>query len=109
MNRALPISTSQFVEEVCKVFDELKETFKAKNEQYGTCDPLANFRTGALLHRGNDSYDDMYEEAKDYQRKHIAHVENWGIEGPKVNESLTDIAVYAVIMRVMQQHWQNEK
>lgn len=50
-----------------------------------------------------------YEEAKDYQRKHIAHVENWGIEGPKVNESLTDIAVYAVIMRVMQQHWQNEK
>lgn len=49
MNRALPISTSQFVEEVCKVFDELKETFKAKNEQYGTCDPLANFRTGALL------------------------------------------------------------
>lgn len=92
---------SDFVDAVCNIFDELKETFRKKNEQYATTDPLANFRTGALLNEGIDTWGAMYEEAKNYQRKHIAHVQNNKINGPKVGESLTDIAVYAVLMKYM--------
>lgn len=43
----------------------------------------------------------MFDEAKNYQRKHVAHVQNCNISGPKVDESLKDIAVYAVIMLYM--------
>lgn len=92
---------TDFVDAVCNIFDELKETFRKKNEQYATVDPLANFRTGALLNEGVDTWGAMYEEAKNYQRKHIAHVQNNKINGPKVDESLTDIAVYAVLMKYM--------
>lgn len=94
-------SDNDFVNFVVKEFDELAELFKQKNEQYGGRDPLANFRTGALMNRGFDTYQAMYEEAKNYQRKHVAHVQNCNISGPKVDESLKDIAVYAVIMLYM--------
>ena len=38
---------------------------------------------------------------KNYQRKHVAHVQNCNISGPKVDGSLMDIAVYSVIMLYM--------
>lgn len=90
-----------FVEFVTNEFKKLAELFEQKNEQYGVGDPLANFRTGALMSAGNETYAAMYEEAKNYCRKHIAHVQNCSIDGRKVDESLRDIAVYAVIMLYM--------
>ena len=91
----------EYVDFVTKQFDEIKELFVKKNAQYGTGDPLANFRTAALLHSGDGSYEAMYEEAKNFMRKHIAHIENNGIGGRKVAESLGDIMVYCNIMMYM--------
>ena len=73
-----------FVEFICQQLDELKDQLRAKHEQYSTGDALANFRRGALLNVGDDSYPAMYEEAKAYARKHIAHVYAHDINGVKV-------------------------
>lgn len=103
-------SIKGFTEFVCNTFDELKTLFLTKNEQYGDIDPLANFRTGALMEFGESEYASMYEEAKAYARKHIAHVQNNNIEGSKIEESLRDIAVYAVIMLYMhQKHFEDSE
>lgn len=72
---------TEFVEYVCKMLDDAKALFIVKNKQYSVGDdPLANFRAGALLRAGNDSYAEMYEEAKNYRRKHIVHIERNGIK-----------------------------
>ena len=47
----------RFCSLVTQKFDEMKELFIKKNEQYGTGDPLANFRTAALMHSGEASYE----------------------------------------------------
>ena len=98
-----------YVEFITKKFDEMKELFLAKNEQYGTGDPLANFRTAALMNSGEDSYEAMYEQAKAFCRKHIAHIENHGIDGVKVAESLGDNVVYNLIMMYMIEAWKAEQ
>ena len=90
-------------------FDELNALFKKKHEQYSTGDALANFRRGALLSVGDDSYPAMYEEAKAYARKHIAHVYAHDINGVKVDESLKDIALYSLIELYMVKQWEAEK
>ena len=90
-----------FVEYVLGRFYELADLFKAKNKQYATQDPLANFRTSALMNQHNDSYAAMYKEARNACSKHIAHVVNNDIDGNKVDESLKDIAVYMMIMLFM--------
>lgn len=97
----------EFIKFVCSTFDELKELFVKKNTQYGggsSYEPLQNFALGAAMHRGSclsldhrDRYRHMYEEAKGYERKHIAHVMGNDITAAKVDESLKDIAVYSVI------------
>lgn len=95
----------EFIEFVCGTFDELKELFLKKNTQYGggsSYDPLQNFELGAAMHKGTfldygDRYRHMYEEAKAYERKHVAHVMGNDITAAKVEESLKDIAVYSVI------------
>lgn len=97
-----------FVDFVVKEFGELAELFQQKNEQYGGRDPLANFRTGALMEKGFDTWPAMYDEAKSYQRKHVAHVQNCNISGPKVDESLKDIAVYSVIMLYMHRKYKEQ-
>lgn len=94
-------TNEEFTEFVTKTFDELKELFLKKNEQYAGLDPLANFSTGAKLIYGDDGYPAMFQEAMSYQRKHIAHMTNNGIGGEKVDESLRDIAVYSVILLYM--------
>lgn len=92
-------SGCDFVDFVCKKFDEVKGLFLQKNRQYSTAtDPMANFRTGALLRYHSDEPEFMYEAAKDYLGKHIAQVYNNGALGDKVDESLLDIANYAIIM-----------
>lgn len=98
-----------FVEFICQQLDELKEQLRAKHEQYSTGDALANFRRGALLNVGDDSYPAMYEEAKAYARKHIAHVYAHDINGAKVDESLKDIALYSLIELYMVKQWEAEK
>ena len=93
------MENNEFVNFVCGKFDEVKELFLQKNKQYATAgDPLANFRTGALLRYHNNTPGNMYEAAKDYLGKHIAQVYNNGALGEKVDESLLDIANYAIIM-----------
>lgn len=92
-----------FKDFVLNKFDELKTKFKLKNEQYqgSNADQLANFRIGARLKYGDASYAHMYECSKDYVRKHIAYIESHDIMGKTVQDSLTDIATYAVIMLYM--------
>lgn len=99
-----------FVSYVCGRFDEAKALFLKKNEQYATGkDPMANFRTGALLKYGNAAYASMYEVAKDYMNKHVAQVYNNGVCGDKVDESLLDIANYALIMLYLHHEVQGNK
>lgn len=94
--------SDEFISFVCNKLDELKELFKRKNQQYSVgADPLANFRAGALLRAGNDSYAEMYEEAKNYRRKHVVHIERNGIAANKGDESLDDTIVYSAIMAYM--------
>lgn len=89
----------KFIDFVCGKFDELKDLFLSKNLQYRTSsDPLANFRTGARLRAGKSTFAEMYEEAKNYRRKHVVHIERHGIDAEKGIESLMDTAVYSVIM-----------
>lgn len=95
------IQTHDFVEYMCREFDRMKELFKVKNDQYGCGDPLANFRTSARMNAGTDTLATMFREAWGFASKHVAHVANAGIHGHKVDESLGDIAVYAIIMKYM--------
>ena len=67
-------SGSDFVESVVNEFKKAIELFTQKNAQYGEEDPLANFRNGALLEVGFDTWAAMYNEARAYSRKHIVHV-----------------------------------
>ena len=53
-------------------------------------------------------YPAMYEEAKAYARKHIAHVYAHDIDGVKVDESLKDIALYSLIELYMIKAWEQE-
>lgn len=73
------------------------------------CGELANFRIGALLKHGKAGYSDMYDCAKDYVRKHIAYIESHGIYSDAVEESLGDIAIYAVIMMYMKACYEQER
>ena len=100
----------EFVGFVCKTLNELKEQFLAKQQQYKTCnDPLSNFRKGSALKSGHADMPAMYECAKDYALKHVAHVYGHDISGDKVDESLKDIAIYSVIELYMLKKHQETK
>lgn len=96
---------------VTKQFVRLINKFRKKHAQYqGTnMDELANFRAGACLKYGKADMGCMYETAKDYVRKHIAYIETHGIDGKTVEDSLEDIAVYAMIMLYMRYRLENSK
>lgn len=92
---------------------EAIELMTQKNAQYGDAgdgshDNLANFRAGANLKYGNSSYVEMFEESKNYCRKHIAHVygPNQGIDTDKLKESLGDIIIYSLIQMYMIDQYQ---
>ena len=87
---------------------EMIELMENKNAQYGdgqngAHDNLANFRAGANLKYGYSDYPSMFEESKNFCRKHIAHVygPNQGINVEKLKESLGDIIVYSFIQMYM--------
>lgn len=89
---------AEFVGFVLDTFEDLKMQFLEKNTQYKTAaDPLANFRRGALLGMGACGYNEMYRTALGYENKHLVHVFNQSVYGPKVDESLRDIAIYSII------------
>lgn len=81
---------------------ELMELMRAKHQQYEDPlinDGLANFRAGANLNYGSSTCGYMFEESKNYCRKHIAHVygPNQDINTEKIMESLGDIVIYSLI------------
>ena len=91
-----------FQELIQEEIQHISELFQVKNDQYKTNDdPLANFTAGAALRYGNTDMSAKFEALKDYVGKHIAHVYNNDLDGPKVSESLQDIIVYFIIARVM--------
>ena len=106
------MDNNDFVDFIYNKFEELKVLFINKHKQYGTYNPLANFYTAAMMNNADTGgvapenkialIAKMYEEAKNFQRKHIAHIQNNRIYGAKVAESLQDIAVYSVIMLYME-------
>lgn len=98
-----------FAKFMAKKFKELEWKFATKNQQYScTDDNLANFSTGARLKYGKAGMSEMYETLKDYCRKHIAYVETHGIDGKTLQDSLEDIAVYAVIALYMRACYEDE-
>lgn len=100
--------SDNMIDFVCKQLDELKQQLREKHQQYSTEDALANFRVGAMLSGKQADYPAMYEEAKAYARKHIAHVYAHDIDGVKVDESLKDIALYSLIELYMVKAWEQE-
>ena len=104
------LTRAEFNAMMVQEIDRIREIFTSKNDQYSKDgDPLSNFTLGALLKYHTDSMDAKYEVAKDYVNKHIAHVYGNSIEGKKVGESLTDIAVYMLIMEVMRKLNERDK
>lgn len=92
---------------------EIVEMMGQKNAQYGNAgdgshDNLANFRAGANLKYGCADYRTMFEENKNYCRKHIAHVygPKQDIDTDKLKESLGDIVVYSLIQMYMIDQYQ---
>lgn len=93
---------TSLAEQVSDLCDETKSLFAKKNKQYGhKDDEYANFRAGANLHYGRCELPEMFEELKNYCRKHVAFVDGADIREPKVEESLRDIIVYSMIAITM--------
>lgn len=101
----------EFREAVPQQFIELAEHFKKKNNQYTGkhADTMANFRIGAMMKYGKADIASMYEIGKDYCRKHIAYLESHDINGKTVEDSLKDIATYAMILLYMHKRNKEQK
>lgn len=84
------------IEEMAKLFLEKNTVQYTDNGQQNA---LANFYKGALMRFGVATEREMFEVTHDWARKHLAFLENANINTPKIDESLMDIAVYALIMR----------
>lgn len=92
----------EFEQAINNKLTEIYRLFSAKNDQYATNDPLANFTRGAMLIGvGVVNPATQFEALKCYVLKHIAHVYNNRLNGEKVDESIMDIAVYFIIASVM--------
>lgn len=101
-NELINLSREELNTAVIEKLDNIKRLFSNKNDQYATKeDCLSNFTLGAKLlgHEGN--YTGRYEALKAYVAKHIAQVYDNKLTGPKVDESLQDIATYSIIALVM--------
>lgn len=93
---------SDYIPFIEKTLREAAELFKSKNQQYGEfSNPLKNFILGARMHGASDSLPDLYEEAKSYQRKHLALIQGGDINTIKVDESLKDNIIYSAILLYM--------
>lgn len=96
MNNDFYACMSVQIEEMAKLFEEKNKIQYTDN---GKQNPLANFEKGALLKFGIATEKEMFEMAHDWARKHLAFLENATVGTPKIDESLMDIAIYALIMR----------
>lgn len=95
----------EFTKEVAEIFIKARELFLKKNIQYSSdTNPLANFVNYAALRYSSDEYTGMFEAAKDFMGKHIANVYGHRAGEPKhkLDESLSDIMVYAAIMMYLE-------
>lgn len=93
--------SEKFTIGIANELDRVSNLFNEKYKQYSThADPLANFRTGALLEYNEAGYDMMYKVAKGYLNKHIAFIYGHEIVD-KTEESLRDMVVYGLIMLYM--------
>ena len=96
------ITNEEFIKRIENKLNEIERLFQLKNSQYSVdSDPLQAFRSGALLLYGNDTCTDQYEALKAYVAKHIAHIYNNKLDGPKVNESIKDVVTYFLIADVL--------
>lgn len=87
---------------VCRLMDEKKALFQKKAAQYGIGDELANFRDGAAaMQLDPESLDACFQALKGYCNKHVSFVQRSKELNEKVDESLGDIAVYALIAQAM--------
>lgn len=104
------IDNKEFNKRIKAKIKEIEQLFDTKNDQYSTdSDPLQAFKTGALLLCGNSSYEAQFEALKSYMTKHIAHMYNNKLNGPKVNESIMDVTTYNLIASVMYDLMKGEK
>lgn len=94
--------SEEFTKFIADELSDIGKLFTKKHLQYRTsADPLANFSRGAALEYGDaESYDLMYEVAKEYMNKHVAFVYSHSVVD-KTEESLRDMIVYELIMLYM--------
>lgn len=96
------VSTEEFNRLINSKINMIAKLFLEKNNAYKTNDdPMANFTTGGRLRHGRGDFPGKYEALKDYLGKHIAHLYNNNIDGPKLTESWRDLAVYSIIAMAM--------
>lgn len=93
--------SGEYVRKLNKKFEQVQELATKKARQYKTYEAFAAFETAARLKYGDAHYNYQYAALKDFMSKHVAHIYNNDLDGEKVSESLTDIAVYCIIASVM--------
>lgn len=93
--------SGEYVRKLNKKFKQVQELATKKARQYKTYEAFAAFETAARLKYGDACYNYQYAALKDFMSKHVAHIYNNDLDGEKVSESLTDIAVYCIIASVM--------
>lgn len=93
--------SGEYVKKLNKKFEQVQELATRKARQYKTYEAFAAFETAARLKYGDARYNHQYAALKDFMSKHIAHIYNNNLDGDKVSESLTDIAIYCIIASVM--------
>lgn len=91
----------EYVRKLNKKFEQVQELATKKARQYKTYEAFAAFETATRLKYGDARYNYQYATLKDFMSKHVAHIYNNDLDGEKVSESLTDIAVYCIIASVM--------
>lgn len=93
--------SEEYVRKLNKKFEQVQELATKKARQYKTYEAFAAFETAARLKYGDARYSYQYAALKDFMSKHVAHIYNNDLDGDKVSESLTDIAVYCIIASIM--------
>lgn len=93
--------SGEYVRKLNKKFEQVQELATKKARQYKTHEAFAAFETAARLKYGDARYNYQYAALKDFMSKHVAHIYNHDLDGDKVSESLTDIAIYCIIASVM--------
>lgn len=93
--------SGEYVRKLNRKFEQVQELATKKARQYKTYEAFAAFETAARLKYGDACYNYQYAALKDFMSKHVAHIYNNDLDGDKVSESLTDIAVYCIIASIM--------